>query len=928
MRKPLYLFLFVTILAAQKQPAAPTDYGQFETLGPAAPYGGLSPDGKWLAYSVNRSNRNNELRITNISDGTTKVLAFGAQPVFSFDSRWLAYNIGYSEVQEDKFKKDKKRSEKKLGLISLSTNGQSTIDGVDSFSFSPNGTYLAIHKYAPEKKEPVAEADESPAGATLVIRQLTTGRDTAFGNVSESSWQDPTSHGQLLALAISTDDKTGNAIQIFNPETGALRVLDSAPSIYTGLAWRKGTADFAVLRSKTDPDHEGASEFALSWTKLGDPAEAAHIYDPSKDTTFPTGMRLVSYRKPFWADYGSTVFLGFAKWDKKLPNKDKTDKTEDEPAAVDIWHWRDLEVMPKQKLSARNNRQKNQLAAWNIESGKFVPLATNLTEQVTPLKHQKLAYAVDWTTYAMERSIGRPEADLSVIDVTTGTRTKLKDKLFDDHYIQASPNGKYLIYFQNDQYWTIDLSTHAVVNITKNVKAVFVDRESDNTVKQKPAFGVAGWTKDDASVILYDKFDLWQVTADGSSATRLTNGAADQIRHRYVKLRPEEEWIDPAKPIYVSLFGIWTKKSGYARLTIGAPEERLIYTDKSVQRLAKAKDADIFEYASEKFDESPNISIAGPNLSDPKKITNTNPFQGNYAWGREQLIDYKNSHGVRLQGSLFYPAGYDASKKYPMVVYLYEKLSDGLHRFGAPSERDYYSPGAITSHGYFLLMPDIVFTPRDPGLSVADCVGAAVKKAVETGMIDPAKIGVVGHSWGGFDTTFLATHTKIFAAAVAGAPITDLVSNYGNHHWRSGIAETDHIETGQQRMEVPLWEDLPAYIRNSAVFNVQNMTTPLMIEVGDADGTVFFHQGVELYNVARRAKKNVVLLVYSGEDHGLRKKADQIDYQQRIFAWFDHYLKGDPAPSWINQGKSYLDRQRELSEVKGKKPNAPPSATN
>ena len=110
---------------------------------------------------------------------------------------------------------------------------------------------------------------------------------------------------------------------------------------------------------------------------------------------------------------------------------------------------------------------------------------------------------------------------------------------------------------------------------------------------------------------------------------------------------------------------------------------------------------------------------------------------------------------------------------------------------------------------------------------------------------------------------------------MAGAPITNLVSNYGNHHWTSGIAETDHIETGQQRMEVPIWEDLQAYIRNSAVFGVHTMTTPLMVAFGDNDGTVHWHQGVELYNIARRARKDVVMLVYAGEDHGLRRRPNQ-----------------------------------------------------
>jgi dipeptidyl aminopeptidase/acylaminoacyl peptidase len=322
-------------------------------------------------------------------------------------------------------------------------------------------------------------------------------------------------------------------------------------------------------------------------------------------------------------------------------------------------------------------------------------------------------------------------------------------------------------------------------------------------------------------------------------------------------------------------------------------------------------------YVTQTFEESPSLLAGGPELTGAKRVVATNAFQSNYAWSHSELIEYKSVHGQRLQGALYYPAGYEAGQKYPMIVYLYEKLSDGVHRYSPLSERQYYNASAMTSHGYFVLMPDIVFRPREPGLSVAECVTAALQAVLAKGLVNEKKIGVMGHSWGGFDTAFLATHTTLFAAAVAGAPITDLISNYGNHHWSSGIAETDHIETGQQRMQVPLYEDLEAYIRNSAVFNVQNMTTPLMIEVGDSDGTVFFHQGVELYNIARRAKKNVVLIEYAGEDHGLRKKPNQIDYQRRIFAWFAHYLKDEPAADWITNGETYLDQQRELKKEKG-----------
>ena len=921
MRITLTLLTLTFALTAQtKVPVTPKDYGQFETLQLSS----LSPDGKWLAYVVVRSNRNNELRVTDIAAGTTKTSAFGAQAAFSSDSKWAAYSIGMSESAEEKLKKDKKPVQKKLGLLNLATGEHSTVDTVESFAFSPNGAYLAFRRYAPEKPEKkdktdaTDDAEEADPGATLIVRQLSSGRDTTFGNVSEYAWQNLPKHGRLLAIAISAEDKTGNGVQLYDPETAALRVLDSSPSIYQGLSWRKKSNDLAVLKAKTDNDHEGATAIAMAWTHVMEPSESAHIYDPAKDVKFPAGMRVVSYHKPSWEEDGGVVFLGIAKWEKKLPKKDKDKEKKDdeeEQASVDVWHWRDLEVQPKQKLSAKTNRQKNMLVAWRIDQGQLVQLGHCLTEQVHPLKHQNVAYAADWTAYAMDRSIGRPAADLYLVNETTGDRTKIQEDVLDDYHVEASPGGKYLLFYQAQHYWTVNVASHAVVNITKDVKTEFWNRESDQTTRQKPPFGVAGWTKNDASVILYDKFDMWEIAPDGSKAARLTNGAADQVRHRLVTLDPDEESIDMDKPVYVSLFGIWTKKSGYARLHAGQ-EERLVFVDKDVQRLAKAKDADVFAYVSQTFEESPNAFVAGPDLTQPKQVTHTNPFQTNYAWGHDQLIEYKSDKGERLQGTLYYPAGYEAGKKYPMIVYMYEKLSDGLHRYSAPSERDYYNPGAITSHGYLLLMPDIVFRPREPGLSVQECVSAAVKKVIEMGVVDPKKVGIMGHSWGGFDTTFLATHSDLFAAGVAGAPITDLVSNYGNHHWSSGIAETDHIETGQQRMEVPLYDDLDAYIRNSAVFNVKNMQTALLIEVGDSDGTVFYHQGVELYNIARRAGKHVVLLVYAGEDHGLRKKQDQMDYQRRIFAWFGHYLKDEPAAPWIADGEPYLDRERELKELK------------
>ena len=907
--------------AAQEKPTlTPADYGRWEAL--TAQPQPLSADGRWLVYGIGRTDGQRELRLANLQTFATTTRAFGERPAFSADSQWLADLVGMSEADEASLKKAKKPVHKSLRLTRLATGETTTIDGIESFAFSASGSHLAMRRYPPQADDaakPNEWGDEPPSSAALIIRTLATGVDLSIGQVSQFAWQ---SKGSLLAIAVAADGGTGNGVQLYDGASGRLRVLDSSSSIYSGLAWRKDADDLAVLRSVSAPSRGGLSNTLLTWTGLA-AAETRRDYVPADDAAFPAGMRVMSSRPPSWSDDGAYVFIGLRTW-AELPAEQPAG-SDDERPAVDVWHPRDAIVMPKQKLDARDERRKSLLAAWHVADGRLRPIAKSLAEIVTPIKGRAEALVVDTAPYAMARSIGRPAADFAVADLRSGARRALKAKI-DDREAEVSPRGRYLLYLLDDHYWTIDLESGAQVNLTGKVASTFIDRESDATVAQKPPFGVAGWTEGDASVLLYDRFDIWELRADGSGAVRLTNGAAEEVRHRYLPLdaapnRPgsrqarEAVAIDRGAPIYLSLFGERSKKSGFARLRLDGPRpavERLAWDDHRADRLVKAADADVYAYIVQSFTDSPDYFVStgadAARLASPRQVSTTNSFMSNYAWGRTELIDYRSARGQRLQGALRYPANYQPGRRYPMVVYMYEKRSDGLHNFSVPSEREYYNIAAFTQHGYFLFEPDIVFRPREPGLSVVECVLPAVQEVVKKGFADAAKVGIIGHSWGGFDTVYLATHTTAFAAGVAGAPITDLISNYGNHHWSSGIAETDHIETGQQRMAVPLYEDLQAYIRNSAVFGASTMRTPLMVEVGDDDGTVHWHQGVELYNIARRAGKQVVLVVYAGEDHGLRKKANQVDYQRRIFQWFDHYLKGQPAPAWITEGAPYVKR--------------------
>ena len=946
-----------TTLAAQTQsPPGFADFGKWETLSQTGVHGGFSPDGKWIVYGINRSSRANELRITRLSDGDTKAVAFGGQPFYSSDSRWIAYSIGQSEDAQEALREDDKPVHDKLGLRNLTTGDSLTIDGIESFAFSPDGAYLVMSRYAPEQQRGESSGgsgpDDSAPGFTIIVRHLEAGRDMSFGNVAQFAWQD-VDDSHLLAMVISAEDKIGNGIHLFDAETHELRVLESSESDYTNLTWREEFADLAVLRSKTSEGKDGATQVVLLWTDLGGRGEF-HFYDPTADPAFPEGTRTVPYRDFSWSADGRVLFFGIAEWEDEVATEDKeeADNEEtpssgeeeeaetpsdesDDPSTVEIWHWNDTFVMPWQKVHASQDRRRNMLAAWHVESGEFVQLGKDLIdERVTPIKYTELAVVAEWSKYAMERSIGRPGADIYLQDVRTGERSLIVENI-NDRYLEESPGGEYLLYMDEGHFWTINLESRGITNVTEGASVSFINFESDETSKvypdelQKPPFGVAGWMTDDAAVLLYDKYDMWAVAADGSGAERLTNGTSEEVRFRLV--RPElavqsrwappafesreEEWIDLDAPVYLSLYGEWTKKSGYGMLEHGEVD-RLVWLDENVGSLAKAEEAMVFGYVAQDFDDSPDLFVAGPDLGNAKQVTETNPFHDDYAWGHSELIDYTTDSGRTMQGALYYPAGYEPGQQYPMIVYNYELLSQNVHRYVAPSERSYYNTAVFMSQGYFVLQPDIVFRPKQPGWSVVECINAAVESVIEMGVVDPAQVGIVGHSMGGFNTSFVATHTHgVFAAAVAGAPITDLVSYYGDHHWGSGVAETDHIETGQERMEVALYEDLQAYIDNSAVYGAHEMTVPLLIEAGDEDGIIAWYQSIMLYNIARRAKKNVVMLGYLGEDHGLRKEENQKDYQLRILEWFGHYLKGDPAEPWITEGKSFLQRDAELKRV-------------
>jgi dienelactone hydrolase len=459
------------------------------------------------------------------------------------------------------------------------------------------------------------------------------------------------------------------------------------------------------------------------------------------------------------------------------------------------------------------------------------------------------------------------------------------------------------------------------------VAASFVDTEDDHNVVKPPTSSV-GWVKGSRAVLISDNWDIWRVPVDGTPAVNLTvNGRKNQVRYQrrfpLESLEDRDDGIDLSKPQFFAVYGEWTKKGGIARLEAGQNgPTNVLWGDASYARLLKAEQADVLLYTRETALEPGDYYATDMKFGEPKRLTDMRPQVAAFNWTPGvQLVNYTCDKGDKLQAALYLPADYEKGKAYPTVVNFYERMSQTANTFANPTANG-FNRSVYTSAGYAVLIPDIAYKVNDPGMSAVWCMVPAVNAAIATGIVDAKKVGITGHSWGGYQTSFLVTQTDLFAAAVAGAPLTNMVSMYSLVYKNSGGGNMAIFESSQGRFKGGYWDNWDAYYRNSPVFFAKNVKTPLMILHNDKDGAVDFTQGLEYYNTLRRMGKPVIMLEYIGENHGLARRPNQRDYTVRMKEYFDHYLKGEPAPDWMVKGVPRLKMEEHLKE-RNKKPEPP-----
>lgn len=919
------------------------DYGRFEQLGNAV----LSPDGRFVAWSSSTVAGDSLAQLARIGadgvEGERVEFEGGRQPTFSRDAKFVVVRKSVSETEREKLDKAKKPAHDAAVIFDLVTGDKAEIEGVQAFAFSDDGRFLALQRYRGK--------DQKKGGVDVLVRDLSRGVDTTFGHVGEYAWAD---EAPLLAMVVDTPDRVGNGVRIYDAATESLRTLDSAAARYRRLAWRRDAVDLAVLRAiekdeseKTPAADEGddqgdgqgktaavqggeeddeaeAAHEVLAWRGLDRAEPSATRFDPSKATAFPADYRIVEYAGLRWAVAGDAVFFGIrpdpvaAELETGLAGSLRAELKD--PAGVEVWHAKDIDIIPLQKKTLQIDQHKSSLCALWLDGDVFARLGDELTEDVDLVDGERWGLGRDHDPYKTEQRFGPTVFDVYIVDTKTGEKDQILQRC--KYLLGSSPDGRFVTYMKEGNLWSYEIGADEHRNLTAGLDGAFVNAERNVLTDENPPYGITGWAEDGQRVYVHDKWDLWSIASDGSGASRLTRGAEEAVQHRrlsFERRAHRQRIVDAAAPILVSSYGDRSKQSGYARIRPDGEVERLVWRDCRIDGLVKAEKADVYAYIEQAFDDSPDVFVADGSLLARQQVSETNPFQARFRWGRAELVEYESSAGEPLQGALLYPAGYEPGKRYPMITYIYERLSQQLHSWTAPSERRPYNATVFTSQGYFVLMPDIVYRPQNPGLSSVDCVVPAVEKVLERGDIDPARVGLVGHSWGAYQTAFLVTHSDVFAAGVAGAPLTNMISMSMSVYWNSGQTDAWIFHESQGRMDRPFWQDLDTYVANSPIFGLEQMKTPLLVAFGDEDGAVDWQQGVEFYNAARLAQKPVVMLVYPGENHGLRQKANQVDYHHRVLAWFGHWLKGEPAPAWISSGQTWIERQRELKAFEKKR---------
>lgn len=877
-----------------KRPLSVDSYAAWNSIRGAA----LSPDGSLVAYSVAPGLGDGEVIVRNLETGqefrytrgfigrqqlTPGQLSNPLFPdaVFTADGLHVLFTIEPSRSEFERLSANLGKGSLPhhfdLAVMDVHSGDVSVLPSVQRFRLPEKGGCCVAYLQA------AASTEREP---TLSMRHFESGLVEPIAATANFAIDD---QGQTLAFSVRSA-ADGGEVFVRSIETG------EAKTVY------RGSATPGVLKLSNDgktlsffaTQHDGSEQhsqlfFVDTSTGTSHPVllpssvSARLKLDPRPGVTFSAGDRILVFH--------AVPLQRSANLDESVSRP---------PANLELWSWNDPVVEPSSRATSRSVTVTYDLKSSHVT---LLEVDSDPNPRATFAAHAAVALLAVKRSYEFEALWRGFYCDYYAVDLTTGRVQPIAKHVQPQGRI--SPDGRFVVYFDDISHWhAFEIGSGIDRDLTGSIRGVRFDQETWSYPTTVAPWGVAGWTPNDHSVLIYDRYDVWEVDPLGSrSPICVTRGAGRQARRvfRIVTSARDSQTVNASEPLLLQAADDVSKATGYWSAHLGQAQapRRLLHLQKRLGIPIRASSSSVYLFTQETFQDSPDLWVAQADFASPHQVSRINPQQSEYLWGTSELVSWRNTDGIPIQGVLYKPAGFDPARKYPLVVFIYERLSQHLFVYKPPEPTAEINRTIYVSNDYLVFEPDIQYKIGSPGRSALECVEGGVRSLIARGIVDTKAIGLQGISWGGYEATYIVSHSKLFTAAVLDSPITDIVSDYGEFAYDEWTPRLGGYEFLQNRIGVSLWQDPNEYIANSPIMAANRITVPILMMANDGDGTVSWTQGLELYVALRRLKREVYLVDYHGDQHQPGALGSRLDIARRTQQFFDHYLKHLDPPEWM-----------------------------
>ncbi len=854
----------------------------------------ISDNGKWVACKMEPWEGDATVYLYAAQGQETATFSPADKFAFSASSGYLVVTQtpGKSTVDSLKVLKTKEDKMPMNTLVIYSVAGKKeTIDSLKTFKLADEAEWIA---YQRGRKD-----------STLYVRSLDGSKTFQFPTVTDFQFAKKSG---MLYYTSAAEGEAG--IFTLNPEKGSPALIKEGKGVFKQTTFDEKGERLAFLYC-ADKD---SSYKALSLWLSEHNAPAKEIATRG-NKAFPAEWVINENGMLQFSKSASRLFFGTSPEPRQ---KDTTQLAENRPN-VQVWSWDEPVQYTVQNYNKEKDLKKSYQAVYNLGNGSIFQLANEELPNIQLGNEGDAALALLSTSRPYSLSSmweARTRSDYYTVSLDNGERKQIAQA--DYGRFRLSPQGKYAYWYgETDSCWyTIALAEGKRYRLTTPESFPAWDEEND--VPNHPyAHGAAGWTANDQNLLIYDRYDIWKFdpTAATSPINLTVNGRKEKLSYRLEQLDKEARFIDLGKPQLLKGFNETTKGYGFynARLSAPAAPKTLLAGNYMLRSINKAKNTDDVIYTMETFQQYPDIHYSTLAFKKSVQLTHGDKQQEGFIWGTAELVSWISLDGRPLEGVVYKPANFDPNKKYPMMVNFYERNSETLYNYRMPephrSTIDYH---LYNSNEYVIFNPDIRYVDGYPGESCYNCLMPGITMMIAKGYINEKGIGAQGHSWGGYQVAYLATRTNLFSAIESGAPVVNMFSAYGGIRWGSGMARSFQYEHTQSRLGATPWSSPLRYLENSPLFTMDKVQTPILIMHNDADGHVPWYQGIEYFVAMKRLGKPCWLLNYTGEPHWPMHMANRIDFQRRMFQFFNHYLKNQKMPKWMSEGGPAVEQPFEL----------------